>query len=809
MTMQETRRVLSVFLASPGDVLQERDTAVEVVHRFNKSVAPRLGWSIDLHRWEDNSPAYGRPQSIINPAVDNCDLFIGLLWERWGQPTGIYSSGFHEEFERVRNRRKSTGQPEIWLVFKTPRSDKLEDPGSELKKVLEFREEQKSLREVLFRDIQNLDDWKMSLHDWLFNHIWGLASPAVSAQRPPTESPPGIGSEVLTSSTSNMEEQGSEETLRQLAELATKLSRTIASGNLELSLADATILDEFDIARLYLLAETWMARRYNSDFLGTHEINLLYKHRDKLIAANAEEDQILRTLLHDTADVIPGWYWFRQAFPDGPLAMLLGLANDDTNMQVRVQALKALTAARVDIPKEDWPLLPLSDEPAVSAEALRYLGALADDSALDLVDEAAQSTVSRVSNAAREARLSILRRLNPRQGFAELVSSEQFVSDDLIRAFNEVISQAATEDLIKGTKEPGDLRTISIKELTRRGDLTIELAETLRDDPSLEVRQPAIQKIVNERGEDELSKLRSAQKPDPWSVLSGRKNLDLDLIAFNYYRTIPVDKLIEKVDWLSLEGANAYKALAVEHYQTLSEFIRTDLENGFTRIREKWLKDLESRVGPEAAERLSQKVDEKLDDFIRSEYTESALSGLARHAQPSDVQIGRKYLTDSNPAIQLAAAEIVSKFGDDQDVQTLLNISEKAWGRLEKLATEAAIRLSRGPLQLALEMAISGNARKAKIANQWLKNQDSSEIRNYFRSLLDDEGESRRAVGVSYLARKLDETQMRELLDEYLGKQTYYYNVVTWVGRLLYAPSPLKEMFTRDLNQQASRYLSE
>ena len=91
--MQTTRRVLNVFLASPADVAKERAVAEEVVASINKLAGRRLGWHIELHKWEDTAPGFGRPQALINPMVDECDLFVGLLWERWGQPSGEHSSG--------------------------------------------------------------------------------------------------------------------------------------------------------------------------------------------------------------------------------------------------------------------------------------------------------------------------------------------------------------------------------------------------------------------------------------------------------------------------------------------------------------------------------------------------------------------------------------------------------------------------------------------------------------------------------------------------------------------------------------------
>src|ERR1035438_4525051 len=137
--MYTTRRVLNVFLATPGDVAKERSLAEEVVASVNSLTGPRLVCHIELSKWEDMIPGFGRPQALINPMVDECDLFVGLLWERWGQPSGVHSSGFEEEFERARQRRKRDGAPEVWLVFKDVDPAKLHDPGEQLKKVVEFR----------------------------------------------------------------------------------------------------------------------------------------------------------------------------------------------------------------------------------------------------------------------------------------------------------------------------------------------------------------------------------------------------------------------------------------------------------------------------------------------------------------------------------------------------------------------------------------------------------------------------------------------------------------------------------------------
>jgi len=173
--MQKTRKVLSVFLASPSDVGDERAAAERIVASVNTTLGRALGWQIDLHRWEDVPPGFGRPQDLINPMIDDCDLFIGLVWERWGTPSGGYSSGFQEEYEIARYMRRTTKKPEIWIVFKKITQKRLESPDEQLTKVLQFRELQMGLNEAIFKEVNDTSDWSLKLSLWLSEHLVKLS----------------------------------------------------------------------------------------------------------------------------------------------------------------------------------------------------------------------------------------------------------------------------------------------------------------------------------------------------------------------------------------------------------------------------------------------------------------------------------------------------------------------------------------------------------------------------------------------------------------------------------------------------------
>jgi hypothetical protein len=100
----------------------------------------RINWQIEVLGWEQMGPAGGRAQAEINHDADRADVFCGLLWDRWGTPTGEHASGFEEEWQRSRDRFERTKSPELWLFFKTVAAGQISDPGPQLRSVLDFRE---------------------------------------------------------------------------------------------------------------------------------------------------------------------------------------------------------------------------------------------------------------------------------------------------------------------------------------------------------------------------------------------------------------------------------------------------------------------------------------------------------------------------------------------------------------------------------------------------------------------------------------------------------------------------------------------
>ncbi|WP_299891883.1 hypothetical protein [uncultured Ruegeria sp.] len=95
--------VLSVMIASPGDVTEERNLIRDVIHEWNdinskatQCVLLPVGW--ETHSAPDLA---GRAQDIINKDVlEHCDFLVGVFWTRLGTPTGDFESGTVEEIKR-------------------------------------------------------------------------------------------------------------------------------------------------------------------------------------------------------------------------------------------------------------------------------------------------------------------------------------------------------------------------------------------------------------------------------------------------------------------------------------------------------------------------------------------------------------------------------------------------------------------------------------------------------------------------------------------------------------------------------------
>jgi len=120
--MPRTEKVIVVFVASPSDLENERHKLEDVIRELNVTWSKTLGVRLDLVRWETHAyPGMGNdPQDLINKQIgDDFDIFLGLMWGRFGTPTERAGSGTEEEFIRAKQRlERNPDAVKIMFYFK-------------------------------------------------------------------------------------------------------------------------------------------------------------------------------------------------------------------------------------------------------------------------------------------------------------------------------------------------------------------------------------------------------------------------------------------------------------------------------------------------------------------------------------------------------------------------------------------------------------------------------------------------------------------------------------------------------------------
>lgn len=303
MFEKNLHNVLKVFIASPGDVYEERRILKEEIESINRIIRD-INWHIDLYGWEDTLPGTGRPQEHINKDVDCCDLFIGILWKRWGQSTGEFSSGFEEEFSRSKKRFSESKKPDIWILFKRIDTEIARDAGPQLACVLKFRKEQETLKQIFFQDFLDIEEFKRKIHEYLLKYILN-ASKSIE----------NLAEDASTHSISPLKKDHDSRTIHssdveneismpyQVIDLIESVNLSIKNNEFKFPSKSGDFdEDKFNIARFYLIASTWLSQGLSTELLDPHCINILYKSKERLELTPMENNYIFRTILGSAYD---------------------------------------------------------------------------------------------------------------------------------------------------------------------------------------------------------------------------------------------------------------------------------------------------------------------------------------------------------------------------------------------------------------------------------------------------------------------------------------------------------------------------
>ncbi len=145
-------KTIKIFVSCPGDVTPEKEEIKRLCKDFSDENRDNSNITFTVLDWKDYIGSYGvRPQEQLNEYLGSYDVYIGILWKRFGTNPGSKNSdgkenesGTEEEFYLAIDNYKIHSKPQILFFLKNyDREPKNESETEQLLKVFQFVNKQK------------------------------------------------------------------------------------------------------------------------------------------------------------------------------------------------------------------------------------------------------------------------------------------------------------------------------------------------------------------------------------------------------------------------------------------------------------------------------------------------------------------------------------------------------------------------------------------------------------------------------------------------------------------------------------------
>ena len=350
-----------------------------------------------------------------------------------------------------------------------------------------------------------------------------------------------------------------------------------------------------------------------------------------------------------------------------------------------------------------------------------------------------------------------------------------------------------------------ELRVLSLRLLDATSRLRKEQVEELiGDDESPEVRMTAAELAVKRRWRLSEEQIDAAVKD-----LSFSMDRERDLYRA-YFGQQPPERLAEEIDWHRVRSYRIYEALACDHFEVIADWIDTDLDEDFARLKQRTRDyfrarieaDLRSKYGPDALETedLSARVEraldrlvsdeERFDRFMLGQFRAAAMAGIAEHGSDAQLRHALCLVEVADSQLLVHCLAIIRRCGGHEQVSLLVRIAAERYGEARDLAARAALELSDDVFVTAKDLIATEDTSVVWIALEAIAGLSIDEVFNPAYALLRSDSLGTRNVATEFLIEQLSRKQLRALPSFYSRGQ-YYYSVPVLVDRHLYAPPAL------------------
>jgi hypothetical protein len=743
---------VKVFIARPKGAIELSEKLKEVFKRLEFKYI-----DLDLAVYCEKSflPGTQKSQSLINKFIkDEADIFISICDEDEGK--GI----FKKELEIA---VKASKQRNLQIVpfFKEGRETPLRDLFKyDDHKYAPYKDETDFVLQAQPIVINLLDSLNLKKTDEQINH---------------SPSPSGA--------TQNKELGLKTETIQD------EIKRIIDKSSQP---------DEYEHARLFLYAAASLYnRRLGSETIGNHELHLLYLYKERVDCVGIEGKLIFRTLLADKEFVKVGWYWIniiggKEGIPD----VLAIFANRDQSAEVRAGALSHL---KLYWDKRFYSLLEglVDDESnSVVEEVLRIADKHTCRESLAILEKLYNHSDKQIKERALAAKIRCLSKLSPHRAIKMLIQDQSeniyYRETDLIKLFR--ASEKAELDQLIHHNDP-EIRCQIIFELYRRKKYEVSELIKLKEDSNWKVRYFALNELITNGGIVSVKEIHKLLKDDKPLFLDDEK-FSINNLIMKVLNLLKNEELEKLITWIGLEGRYAYEILGKRSFKKYKKRICADIEDDFSEMRKEYT-EIMSKSYP------------GLDKYILEEFMESAFRILLQHGTRSDVKLARMVILKDKVKLD-AAFEFLKKFGSQKDSEILLEaaLSENFKKYGGNIAIEGAISLDKKGKYGILRKLLDSNNQRAISITLAICYRDRLVVDcDLVKTLLKSDDSNIRESAVIFLSTKLRKKELEIVMGWYHENGTYYYDVISMIDNVLYAPIQIRRMTKTKVVKKMMRWL--
>ncbi|WP_161790331.1 hypothetical protein [Inquilinus limosus] len=794
-----------MFVASPGDVDAERKAVNRAVEKVNRLVGEHLEIQIDVWGWEKAGPGYTRPQSKINERLNQSDLFLGILWQRWGSPPGGsdgYTSGFEEEFELFKARREKDENLDLWLYIKDPTKSGIKDLP-QLQKVLDFKRKVEGSQIIFYNRFSKTAEFEAALEAHLAELLF-------ARKKAPIDGAQGQSQLLLPSAAPDREAEASSSAATigdgltygpsmEARALLLRVGDLIDRGVLDRS--DAEQVQPSDASRFMLLGETVFSHSFHSIVLQINKMHWIYGNRESFIPSSAEWRMLVRSGVAD--EVAPVWYWLQRLNQEECFKYFFGIATTDTE-EVRAGAVWRLRRYRASLDPEQIQLLlkfaATTRSVRLQRETILYVADHGSDEHLPMLETMNLFNNYEIASAINRAKTLVLLRSGS-QKFAEAVLDFSFtpVLENVPGVHLSITAESAAS-LLK--HRSAEVRYEAAFILDYHGKMSDEIANQLTNDPDLDVRSLGYLFLIERGMRFPVDHLEKALKVQTTSLITPSRKMTFGDVVRSMFLKMPFSEVEAEIDFITDVGAIAYGVLAERHDVDYFSVMLKDLDSDFERLKDRALADLAS-VQSTSARDFHHKLKEGVyDNFLKNRFRLVAVSAIALRGDQSHVRYLRAFVKSDDRELACAAGVAIGPLGDESDIPALIAAASSTWSQsdIDKLAA-VIVRLSKKPALIIAAESISVKLRAAiaKIIHPW----SYKDVRDHWIDLLRSSDSDLRVSVARNIARIIPKSEVVTILNRYLSEGYYWFDVTSILDELIYSSAKHLPLPNGGLNERS------